>query len=416
VRRRSSRIWLAASLIVFLAAASPVSETAGREGGATEHRIGAYPAWGRVSPPAPPALRAPSALLLDRSTGRVLHGKGADLRRPVASLTKVMTALVVLDRVSSPSALVVVSQRAAAQSGSDIGLVAGERLSVRDLLYAALLQSSNDAALALAEHVAGSERAFVELMNRRARELRLTDTHFRSATGLDDRGYSTARQVAALFRVALGRPDFAEIVGTTRWQLPAVAGRPRIVWNRNLLLGTYPGATGGKTGFTTPAGYCLVASAELERRDLVAVVLGGPVPAFEAASALLDYGFDAFVPVALVNEGAGVGTFELEGHTVRAVAASDAERLVRIDRLDDIELRLTPRPDLTLPIAAREEVGTVELSSSGTVLATVSAVASAELPPPLPPSPAPGDRTAEEILEILEVVEAVVEAVAGGFL
>src|SRR5206468_7928393 len=241
-----------------------------------------------------------SAVLADLDTGRVLWGTEAEERRPIASITKIMTGLIVIQR-TDPSDVVTVSPEAAAPAQSaaaaELGLVPGERISIEDLLYALLLQSANDAAVALAEHVAGSVERFVAEMNAEARRLHLADTRFASPNGLDDTGYSSARDLAVLTRAAFQSPLFATIVGTKFHRIPSPSGPPRHIQNRNVLLWLYPGALGVKTGFTTKAGYCLVAAAHLHGQRLVAVVLGEPSgeDSFSDAASLLDYGFDAFV-------------------------------------------------------------------------------------------------------------------------
>ena len=201
------------------------------------------------------------------------------------------------------SDMVTVTADAAAEGGSELGLVIGERILVRQLLYALLMQSSNDAAVALAEAVSGTVDRFVALMNVEARAIGLRDTRFYSPNGLDDRGYSTAADIATLTRIAERKPGFADVAATkTRW-IPSPSGPRRYVQNRNVLLWLYPGATGVKTGFTTPAGHCLVATASREGHALLAVVLGDPEEPFDEGATLLNFGFDAFVPVTLVGEG-----------------------------------------------------------------------------------------------------------------
>src|SRR6266542_1412679 len=219
-----------------------------------------------------PRMAAPEAILEDLDTGQILFERNPDSPRPIASLTKIMTALLVL-RGGEPTGAATVSAAAAAQNGSTLGLRPGERPSVLALLYALMLQSSNDAAVALAENAAGTSARFVELMNRRAAALGLRHTRYFSPSGLDDRGYSTARDLAAVTRTADQVPLFQSIVATRTRDIPAPAGPPRHIQNRNVLLWLYPGATGVKTGSTPGAGSCLVATARQGARGLVAVVL-----------------------------------------------------------------------------------------------------------------------------------------------
>src|SRR3989454_2788777 len=205
----------------------------------------------------PPPLGAPSAILEDLGTGQVLFAKAPDGRRPIASPTKVMTALVVLSR-TKPGDTVVVDGTAAFQSGSVLGLRVGERITVRELLFALLIQSSNDAAAALAEHVGGTVSGFVGMMNRRAARMGLSHSHFTTPSGLEGGGYSSARDLAAMTRAAYDDPLFLQIVATRFHHVPSPSGPPRPIQNRNVLLWLYPGAIGGKTGFTTPARHSLI--------------------------------------------------------------------------------------------------------------------------------------------------------------
>lgn len=247
-----------------------------------------------------PAVVAPSAIVVSVEEGRVLFTKRADRPLPIASLAKIMTALLVLKHADL-SDTVTVSRRAAFAQPVDMGLRPGERISVRALLYGLLLRSGNDAAVALAEHVSGTVAVFLDLMNREGRSLGLAHSWFASPNGLNDRGFSTARDLATLTRVALADPTFGRIVDTDRFVLRDGRGRPRVLWNINLFRGQYQGAVGVKTGFTTRAGECLVAAARRGGRTLVAVVLGdSPAThwqdAFGDAGRLLDYGFESGGP------------------------------------------------------------------------------------------------------------------------
>ena len=288
----------------------------------------------------PPALSAPVAILADLDTGQVLFAKAADVRRPIASLTKIMTALLVLEQ-SHPTDIVTVTPDAVIpeadrQGISSLGLEVGEQISVEDLLYALLLQSANDAAVALADHVAGSEARFVKQMNTRAATLGLRRTRFRSPNGLDDRGYSTAKDLMTLTRTAMTRPRFDDIVSTMFHSIPAPEGGTREIQNRNVLLWLYAGATGVKTGYTARAGYCVVATAERDGRRLVSVVLGAPGDAFSDAAALLDFGFTAFTDHRFVTTGDPAGIVSLPGGSVAVEVGADLAALVPIASLDAV--------------------------------------------------------------------------------
>jgi D-alanyl-D-alanine carboxypeptidase len=249
-------------------------------------------------------VRAPSAILVDLSTGRVLFAKHPHQRRPIASLTKMMTALLVLEHADLAD-VVTVSRKAAATDPIVLGLQPGERITVKSLLWGLLLRSGNDAAVALAEHVSGSVTGFLRLMNARARELGLGDTFFASSNGLDDDGFSTVQDLEILAREALRDRFFAAVVRSRFHRIPGPPGQIRRLWNLNEMLIRYPGSIGVKTGYTRGAGNCLVAAAVRDGRVLVAVVLGDPPGthwrfAYGDAGALLDYGFamEAFSPLA----------------------------------------------------------------------------------------------------------------------
>jgi D-alanyl-D-alanine carboxypeptidase (penicillin-binding protein 5/6) len=247
----------------------------------------------------PEGLGAASALLVDVTSGDILYAHGERDRRAPASLTKVMTAVIALERAKL-SDQVVASPRVREAGGHAMGLRPGQRLSVYDLLSALLVLSANDAAVALAEHVGGSLAGFADLMNAKAHALGMRDTSFRNPHGLDaPEHYSTAYDLAVLTRYALQSPIFAQIVRTRQTVItvkgPAKRrGRPatvaRVVRTHNRLLTAFEGADGVKTGFTSEAGRCLVASAQRDGRRVIAVLLNDP-RRWEDAASLLEYGF-----------------------------------------------------------------------------------------------------------------------------
>ena len=231
----------------------------------------------------PPEVSAASALLVDLDSGQTLYAVRPDDPVPPASTAKIMTALVVLQQANVDD-LVTVSPNAAATSGSRMGLAAGETLTVRDLMYGLLVPSGNDAAVALAEHVAGSEAAFVALMDQTAAALGLKATRFAGVHGLDEPGQTTsASDLVVMVRAALAYPLFVQAVALSTGQ---VAGHE--LQNTNALLGRYPGADGIKTGTTDAAGECLVASVTRHGHRLLAVVMGSR-DRYADARAMLDY-------------------------------------------------------------------------------------------------------------------------------
>jgi D-alanyl-D-alanine carboxypeptidase (penicillin-binding protein 5/6) len=239
-----------------------------------------------------PTLRAAAYIVVDEQSGAVLFGRDQATRRPIASITKIMTALVVLDRARLGDVVTVQVDSASLGDSSVMGLAPGERLTVRDLLLGLLLPSGNDAAIALAQHVAGSEPAFVDLMNRRARELGLNDTSFANPHGLDaPKHYSSAADLASLTRVALRNPALGEIVATRS----ATVRGAKLTYqlrNTNPLLGR-PGVEGVKTGQTDGAGPCLVAAVRRDGHRIVIVVLDSPDRA-EESWRLVESAFSAY--------------------------------------------------------------------------------------------------------------------------
>ena len=236
-------------------------------------------------------LTARSAILVDGSTGAVLWARWAHRRRPIASTTKIMTALVAMERLRA-HALVTVDRSVRRVKPITEGLRPGERVEAWKLFYGLLLYSGNDDALALAIGAAGTRSRFVTMMNQKARGLGLRDTHFRGPSGLIDKdNYSSAWDLAALTRYALWNPRFRAVVRTRVKHVPW--SRPigeKIYVNKNHLLGSYPGADGVKTGWTTIARHCLVASARRDGRRLIAVVLGAD-DSYGDVKRLLDFGF-----------------------------------------------------------------------------------------------------------------------------
>lgn len=244
--------------------------------------------------PDPPRVDAASWILYDETAGIVLESMASDEARPMASITKIMTALLTLE-LADLDDTVTVSMEAATTGGQAIGLVAGERLTVNALFKALMVRSANDAATALAEHIAGSVEAFVVMMNQRASELGMERTHFLNPHGLDADGhYSSAADMLRLAQEAMTHEEFRDVVRSRVLVFPDTPdGRSRVGINTNLLLGSYHGVLGVKTGLTPRALSTMVSSAERHGRTLYAVVLGSPANSghFADVSTLFDYGF-----------------------------------------------------------------------------------------------------------------------------
>lgn len=246
----------------------------------------------RTKNPPAPMITAPSAVLIEAESGRVLFAKNKDAPMYPASITKIMTGIVALEK-GRPDEIVTISQRAQAADGTRVYLVKGEQKPLLDLVYAALVNSGNDAAIAIAEHVGGSEAAFAALMNEKAQAIGARHTHFVNASGLHDPQHvTTAYDMALIAQYAMRNPTFREIVQTKRRPWTGQEWQSELV-NHNRLLWEYPGATGVKNGFTTKARFTLVASAERNGVSLISVVMGASSSAvlYRETKALLDYGF-----------------------------------------------------------------------------------------------------------------------------
>jgi D-alanyl-D-alanine carboxypeptidase (penicillin-binding protein 5/6) len=338
-----------------------------------------------------PTLTARSALLADLDSGDVMDEKAADQPVPIASLTKIMTALITLERTRLIDMVTVDPRAVFARrdygANSTIGLKAGERISVENLLYAMMLGSANDAALALAIHIAGSEQAFLRVMNARARRLGMRRTVFFSSTGLDDRGRSTARDLLRLIRVTDAIDGFDRITATRFRTIPAPQGRDRRIQNRNALLWLYPGAFGTKTGSTLVAGSCLIASAARGDRRLVAIVLGAPHDPFSDAAALLAYGFGGFTRRTLASEGSDEGTLAIRGGAVPVVAGAELTALIPTALIDHLRQRISADPHAAFPPAPGSRVGTLVVSVPGLTIGSAPLIVSVVPPPPASAGP-----------------------------
>lgn len=338
--------------------------------------VAAFGSSGAAAPTSPPPELTCAACLV--AVGEdVLWARGAGTPRANASTTKMMTALLVA-RAAALDERVTASRNAAATGGGGLDLSRGDTFAVEDLLHALLLTSSNDAAVALAEHVAGSEAAFVARMNRFARSLGADATRFETSHGLDVAGhYSTARDLARIALAVLRRPALAEIVATPETTISGSSGTHELV-NTNPLLEDYEGAVGVKTGYTASAGDVLVAAAERKGRLLIAVAMGSASAAADAR-ALLDYGFRVLGRGILVERGSVLGALVFDPSGSAAVVAG---RTVRgIPDPASVDVRFEPAGSVSLPLAEGETVGSVVVTSrGGDVVGRAPAVVDAALP------------------------------------
>ena len=332
----------------------------------------------------PPPVKARAVLVADGRTGDVLYERNADARMAMASITKLMTALVTLEHVR-PGETVRVSRQAIGRGGSSIFLTAGERLLVRDLLAAALIQSANDAAFALAAEVGdGSVKRFVGMMNAKAAELGLDGTMYVRPDGLDVRGHvSTARDTLELARLAMQEPVIRELVRKRKAEIPP--DRKLRSWND--LLWTFPGLIGVKTGHTDRAGWAEVAAARRGPTTVYAVVLGSPSRARRNAdlTKLLEWGFDQWARYTVVRKGEPYATAAVpfaEGEPLELVAAKGASELVRLGDGTQFVERVVAPEMVDLPVSEGEKLGEIVITDGDREVARVDLVAARDVPEP----------------------------------
>ena len=337
--------------------------------------------------PTPPAVAAAAWILIDTLSGQTIAASAADERRDPASLTKLMTAYVVFGALRAksitPSQAVPVSQKAWRAEGSRMFIEPRKPVSVDELLRGMIVQSGNDASIALAELAAGSEPAFVEKMNAEAVRLGLKGTHFVNVTGLSDpQHYSTAADMAAL-AAALIRdyPEFYPIYSEKEFRYNNIT-QP----NRNRLLWTDPYVDGVKTGHTDAAGWCLIASAKRGERRLVAAVLGASSDGARAAEAqkLLNWGFQAFDTVALYQSGKPVSTLRVwKGAAPEVAAGFLADRYLTLPKgkASGLGLTLEAQEPLVAPVLRAQKVGVVKVALDGKPMAEFPLIALEDVPP-----------------------------------
>lgn len=327
-----------------------------------------------------------NAILVNMDTGTVLYEQRPDDEVPIASITKVMTLLLTLEAVEagkvSMSDIVPVSEHAYNMGGSQIWLEPGEQFTLDELIKAICVCSANDAAVAVAEFVGGSEPVFAEMMNAKAKELGMEHTHFVNACGLDEAGhYSSARDVSIMSMELLKHPKILEYCGI--WMDSLRDGETQMV-NTNKLLKSYPGITGLKTGTTNGAGVCISASAERDGMGLLAVVLGSPssTERFDAATKLLDYGFSRYETAEFPTIDGRKETLTVKGGVSQQVTlAYDIPEKILLEKGETQTLTAqTELPEqLEAPVKQGEKVGAVTLKTDNTIIGTYPVVAAGEV-------------------------------------
>ncbi len=328
-------------------------------------------------------LNAKSAILMEEATGNILYESNPDERLPIASVTKVMTMLLIMEAVDSGKIslddMVTVSENAMSYGGSTMFLETGEQLTVNDMLKGIAVASANDGCVAMAEHLAGSESAFVDMMNEKAKELGMENTHFMNTNGLDeDDHYSSARDVAIMSRELMKHETIFNY--TSIWMDTLRGGKFQLA-NTNKLIRFYNGANGLKTGSTSKALCCLSAAAKRNDMQLIAVVLGAPTSAerFASAKSLLDYGFANYAVNTQITAGDEVQKIAVEkgvDKEVGVVAGDSCSTLVKKGQEDNITKEIKIDETITAPIEAGQKIGTMTISRDGEVIADIDLNAS----------------------------------------
>ncbi len=319
---------------------------------------------------------ARACAVIDAASGRILLQHNAEAALPMASTTKVMTALLAIEK-GDLDAPVTCSRNAFGVPGTSIYLSQGETLTLRQMLYGLMLASGNDAAVAIAEHIGGSVEDFCAMMTARAAELGCMSTVFLTPHGLPKDGhYTTAHDLALIAREAMKHPLFREIVSTKRATIPwEERGYDRVLNNKNRLLSSYEGATGIKTGYTKKAGRCLVFGAQRDGMEIIGTVLNCG-DWFDESARLMDIAFDRYESITMLQAGEIAGTLDVAvsgGKSVRAVLAEDLIGVVSKGAKAEVAIDLPDAVDA--PVTAGQVLGTARMTENGAVVAQAEIVA-----------------------------------------
>ena len=331
-----------------------------------------------------PDVNSRACVVIDRKTNSVLFGKNENSKKKMASTTKIMTATIIIEKCNLTDTIEI-SKKAAGTGGSRLGLKTGDKITVLDLLYGLMLRSGNDAAVALAEYAGGDINGFAELMNAKALELGLTNTHFETPHGLDsNEHYTTAYELALLSNYALNNPTFAKIVGTKNYTI-TINGSPKDLSNTNELLGNMEGVYGIKTGFTNGANRCLVTACKKNNMDIICVVLGADTKKFRTIDSikLINYVFNNFVVYDLesfvnknfedwkkdnlntfiINKGLSQDVFlNIENLDISKVP-------IRKDLINSFEMKVECQKYFKAPVKGNSSIGNIVISNSGKEIA-----------------------------------------------
>lgn len=321
----------------------------------------------------PPSIAAPSAVLMDAATGEVLYSKNGHTKRQNASTTKIMTAILIIERLKMDD-LITASKNASLTPFTSLHLKPGEKINVHDLMFGMLIRSANDAAVAAAEHIGGSTKAFSVLMNKKAKEIGCQDTHFVTPNGLfDPKHYTSAYDLCLITRYAFRYPLFNEAVSTRKYTLDSRTKNRQdlAVFAKSPFMKSYPGADGVKSGYIKQAGHCYVGSATRNGWRLVAAVLKSDNASRDTA-ALMDYGFNNFIPRTVARAHETIGKAKVQGGDAGTVAAAPAEDFkVPVLRTGASVNTKTVMNALKAPVNKGDKVGTLIAMVDGRDVASV---------------------------------------------
>ena len=334
-----------------------------------------------------PILNSRRCVIFDRTSKTVMYGKNEELRSAMASTTKIMTATIALENGNLQDEITI-DRKAAGTGGSRLGLKRGDKITLNDLLYGLMLRSGNDAAVAIAEHIGGSVEGFAELMNQKATELGLKDTHFVTPHGLDSsEHYTTALELAKLTDYALKNEKFAKIVATKSTTI-SINGNPRQLFNTNELLGVLNGVIGVKTGFTNGAGRCLVTETKRGDMDIIVVVLGADTKKDRTKDSikLIEYAFSNFTKVNIKEK--AIEEFEKWGRinkkriliikgqkdTISLDIGKINTEAIPVKETDKLEITINTINQLEAPVEKNTKVGTIIIKLNDNIIDSIDIV------------------------------------------
>lgn len=329
---------------------------------------------------------AKSAVLIERDTGTILYNKNSDEMLPPASMTKIMTMLLIMEAIDLGkikwNEKIRTSEYAASMGGSQIFLEPGEEMTTEEMLKGIAIGSANDASVAMAERIAGSEEAFVEMMNTKVKELGLKNSVFKNVTGLPEDGhYSTAHDMSVMAKELLKYEGITKFTGTYEAYLREQSDKKFWLVNTNRLVRFYPGVDGLKTGFTNEAKYCLTATAEKDGMRVIAVVFGAPTSKDRNAqiSKMLDYAFAQYQTHPMYERSFSVGEVKVSKGSESKVEALTSEPISLLtkkgEKVDDVKKEITYEKDVKAPIEKGQTIGTLKLVKNGETLVSSPLVA-----------------------------------------